>query len=453
MNPAKVPTATTGTIAARATPPGRGGIAVVRVSGPDCASVAERLLGGLPTPRLASLMPFRDAAGEAIDTGLALYFPAPHSFTGEDVLELHCHGGPVVCDLVLEAVTAAGARLAEPGEFTRRAFLNDKLDLSQAEAVADLIESGSRAAARAAQRSLRGDFATAVMHLNAAVTALRVHVEAALDFPDEDLDFLDDADLRARLDDVAQEFNLMEQRIRQGVLLRDGIQVVIAGRPNAGKSSLLNALAGYDAAIVTDVPGTTRDLVREHIDLGGLPLHVVDTAGLREAPGKVEAEGIRRAREQLAQADHALLVVDSNAGDRVRDLRAELPDTLDYTVVRNKVDLSGEPAGAADGHPEQIGLSALTGDGLPALVARLKAAVGFVEPGEDTLIARRRHLDALSRARAHFKAGRVQLLDHRAGELMAEELLAAQNALAEITGEFSSDDLLGEIFSRFCIGK
>jgi tRNA modification GTPase len=453
MNPPKVPPAATGTIAARATPPGRGGIAVVRVSGPDCTSVAGRLLDALPAPRMASLMPFRDSAGEAIDTGLALYFPAPHSFTGEDVLELHCHGGPMVCDLVLEAALAAGARLAEPGEFTRRAFLNDKLDLSQAEAVADLIDSSSRAAARAAQRSLRGDFAAAVMRLNAAVTALRVHVEAALDFPDEDIDFLDDAALRARLDEVAQEFDLMAQRIRQGVLLRDGIRVVIAGRPNAGKSSLLNALAGYDAAIVTDIPGTTRDLVREQIDLGGLPLHVIDTAGLRDAPGTVEAEGIRRAREQLAQADHALLVIDSNRGNDFDELRAELPEGLDYTVVHNKIDLSGEPAGAADACPGQIGLSALTGDGLPALVQRLKAAVGFAEPGEDTLIARRRHLDALARARSHFDTGRAQLLEHRAGELMAEELLAVQNALSEITGEFSSDDLLGEIFSRFCIGK
>jgi tRNA modification GTPase len=453
MTRPKLATAASETVAARATPPGRGGIAVVRVSGPDCRSVAERLLDELPAPRMARLLPFRDSSGECIDTGLALYFPAPHSFTGEDVLELHCHGGPVVCDLVLEAALAAGARLAEPGEFTRRAFLNDKLDLSQAEAVADLIDSGSRAAARAAQRSLRGDFADAVMHLNGAVTALRVHVEAALDFPDEDIDFLSDAGLLARLDEVTREFDAMEQRIRQGVLLRDGIRVVIAGRPNAGKSSLLNALAGYDAAIVTDIPGTTRDLVREHIDLGGLPLHVVDTAGLRDAPGVVEAEGIRRAREQLAQADHALLVIDSHDGDGLDELRAELPEGLDYTAVFNKIDLSGRPAGAADGRPEQIGVSALTGKGLPALVQRLKTAVGFVEPGEDTLIARRRHLDALSRARGHFDAGRLQLVEHEAGELMAEELLAVQNALAEITGEFSSDDLLGEIFSRFCIGK
>lgn len=453
MKRTKVPPAAPGTIAARATPPGRGGIAVLRVSGPGCRSIAERLLGSVPAPRLASLLPFRDATGEAIDTGLALYFPAPHSFTGEDVLELHCHGGPLVCDLVLESVLGAGARLAEPGEFTRRAFLNDKLDLSQAEAVADLIDSGSRAAARAAQRSLRGDFAASLMRLNSAVTGLRVHVEAALDFPDEDIDFLDDAGLRSRLDQVAGEFDALAQRIRQGVLLRDGIRVVIAGRPNAGKSSLLNALAGHEAAIVTDIPGTTRDLVQEHIDLGGLPLHVVDTAGLRDAPGKVEAEGIRRAREQLRQADHALLLVDSTAGDGLDQLREELPEGLAYTVVRNKIDLSGESAGPAEGRPEQIGLSALTGEGLPALVDRLKSAVGFLEPGEDSLIARRRHLDALARARTHFDAGCSQLLEQRAGELMAEELLAVQNALAEITGEFSSDDLLGEIFSRFCIGK
>jgi tRNA modification GTPase len=452
--PNKVPDPLAETIVARATPPGRGGIAVLRLSGPATPDIARSLLGELPAPRMASLRDFRDQAGATLDQGLALFFPAPHSFTGEHVLELHCHGGPVVCDMLLEVALQAGARLAEPGEFTRRAFLNDKLDLSQAEAVADLIDSGSRAAARAAQRSLRGDFAAAVMSLNAAVTALRVHVEAALDFPDEDIDFLDDPSLQARLAQVATEFDELAGRIRQGVLLRDGIHVVIAGRPNAGKSSLLNALAGYDAAIVTDLPGTTRDLVREQIDLGGLPLHIVDTAGLRDSPGQIEAEGIRRAREQLAQADYALLVIDSSdPADALASLRAELPDGLPYLVVRNKIDLSGEPSGIAADDPNRLGISALTGLGLDELVTRLQNSAGFEAPGEGSLIARQRHLQALRRARQHFDAGREQLLEQRAAELMAEELLAVQNALAEITGEFSSDDLLGEIFSHFCIGK
>jgi len=440
------------TIVARATPPGRGGVAIVRVSGPDAATIARAVCGELPVPRHATFMRFLDEHGEPVDSGIALYFAAPSSFTGEDVLELQGHGGPVVCELLVERILALGARLAEPGEFARRAFLNDKLDLSQAEAIADLIDSGSRAAARAASRSLDGAFSAAVTELNRKVTELRVFVEAAIDFPDEDIDFLDDTELRARLEDVDAEFARLEKTVRTGRLLRDGIHLVLAGRPNAGKSSLLNALTGFDAAIVTDVPGTTRDLVREQIDIDGLPVHLVDTAGLRAGEDIVEREGVRRAREQLAAADHALVVVDAGGEDDVAALVAELPDELSYTIVRNKVDLTDEPAGAVKPN-EPIAVSALTGAGIDELRDHIKRSVGFESVGASTITARQRHVDRLRVAREHFENAREQLLEHKAGELMADDLLQAQNALAEITGEFTSDDLLGEIFGGFCIGK
>ena len=440
------------TIVARATPAGTGGVAGIRISGADVRRIAQEILRQLPTPRYAVLGDFLDGDKEAIDTGLALFFPGPHSFTGEDVLELHAHGGAVVCELLIERVLALGARMAEPGEFSRRAFLNDKLDLSQAEAIADLIDSGSKSAARAAQRSMRGDFSAAVLALNQRVTQLRVHVEAAMDFPEEEIDFLDDAELRQRMDDVEQEFDDLEGVVRQGCLLRDGIQVVLAGRPNAGKSSLLNALAGYDAAIVTDIPGTTRDLVREHLDLEGLPVHIVDTAGLRRDAELVEREGIRRAKQQLAESDHALVIVDVTDKDTpLQSLVDELPDGLSFTVVRNKIDLTDEPAGAIS--TDTINVSARTGAGLDELRQRLKNAVGYQGGGEGTMTARQRHLASLNKARRHFHAGRRQLTENKAGELMAEELLQVQNALAEITGQFTSDDLLGEIFTSFCIGK
>jgi tRNA modification GTPase len=443
------------TIVARATPPGRGGVAVLRVSGPRVRAIGAAILGELPPPRHAALGGFRDADGNALDQGLALYFPAPHSFTGEDVLELHTHGGPVVCDMVCERVVQLGARIAQPGEFSRRAFLNDKLDLNQAEAIADLIDSGSRAAARAAHRSLQGRFSAAVVALTESVTGLRTWVEAAIDFPDEDIDFLAAGELHQRLDAVMVEFDQLESTVRQGVLLRDGVDVVLAGRPNAGKSSLLNALAGYEAAIVTELPGTTRDLVREQLDLDGLPVRIVDTAGLRPDPDRVEAEGIRRARAQLASADHALLVVDAStdAEAAAAELAAELPPDIGYTVVGNKVDLTGEPAGPAGHLPNWVNVSAKTGAGLEALREHLKARLGFEDPGEGTVIARQRHLDALRRARTHFEAARRQLVERQAGELMAEELREVQHALAEITGEFGSEDLLARIFASFCIGK
>ncbi len=442
------------TIVARATPAGRGGVGIVRVSGPRVRTIAGAVLGSCPEPRVATLQDFRDAGGQAMDTGLALFFPAPHSFTGEDVLELHAHGGPVLLDMLVERIVGLGARLAAPGEFSERAFLNDKLDLLQAEAVADLIDAGSRAAARAAHRSLSGEFSAAVLGLNEQVTALRMYVEAAIDFPEEEIDFLGTGELRRRLDTVAAEFDRIEATARQGRLLRDGIHVVLAGRPNSGKSSLLNGLAGYQAAIVTDVPGTTRDLVREQLDIDGLPVHVVDTAGLRETADIVEREGVLRTRGQLAVADLTLLVIDATDAAPPAPLLAEVPAGVPVVVVRNKIDLTGEQPGVdAVAEPAIARLSALTGAGLDDLRQLIKSRVGYGAPGEGTVIARQRHLDSIRRARAHFDAGREQLEANRAGELLAEELRVAQVALAEITGEFTSDDLLGRIFASFCIGK
>jgi tRNA modification GTPase len=418
-------------------------------------TVATKLIGRVPKPRHATITRFVDAAGETIDSGIALFFPAPHSFTGEDVLELQGHGGLIVSEMLIESVLDLGARLAGPGEFAQRAFLNDKLDLSQAEAIADLIDSGSKAAARAAHRSLNGQFSDAVMALNQKVTNFRVYVEAAIDFPDEEIDFLRDADITGYLEDIDTEFRRLDDTVRQGCLLRDGIVVVLAGRPNAGKSSLLNALAGYDAAIVTEIPGTTRDLVREHIELDGLPVYIVDTAGLRDSAEKVEQEGVRRARQQLGDADHALIIVDANAEGPggLNELLGQIPAGVSYTVVRNKIDLTGAAPGQDSSDANSVNVSALTGVGIDVLRQHIKQRVGFAADGEGTVTARRRHLDRLNEARKHFERGRSLLLEHRAGELMAEELLQVQNALAEITGEFTSDDLLGKIFGSFCIGK
>lgn len=443
------------TIVARATPPGRGGVAVIRVSGPAVPAIASAMLGELPRPRHATLSAFQDGRGESLDLGLAVYFPAPHSFTGEEVLELHAHGGTVLTDLLIERVLELGARMAQPGEFTRRAFLHDKLDLVQAEAIADLIDADSRAAARAAQRSLRGDFSTAVLALEEAVTQLRMWIEAAIDFPEEDIDFLDSAALRTRFAEVEASFDTLERTTRQGCLLRDGLRIVIAGRPNVGKSSLLNALAGYAAAIVTPIPGTTRDLVREHLDIDGMPIHIVDTAGLRATTDIVEQEGVRRAEAELTVADHALVVIDATHPDPAdtAQLIAGLPSALAYTVVNNKIDLGGARPGPLADAPDVINVSARTGAGLPELRERLRAVAGYQPAAEGMVTARRRHLEALREARRYFDAARRQLEGEGAAELMAEELLQVQNALAGIVGEFTSDDLLGRIFSAFCIGK
>jgi tRNA modification GTPase len=445
----------TDTIVALATPPGRGGIGVIRISGPAAPDLSLAILGRLPDPRLACFGHFLDGRGDPIDDGLALYFPAPHSFTGENVLELHGHGGPVVQDMLLARALELGARMAEPGEFSRRAFLNDKLDLAQAEAIADLIDSGSEQAARAALRSLEGEFSRRVNTLVEALVQCRIYVEAAIDFPEEEIDFLSDEEILRRIQSLFQAFDALERDARQGCLLQEGMRVVILGRPNAGKSSLLNALSGYEAAIVTEVPGTTRDVLRERIHIDGMPLHIIDTAGLRDDADRIEAEGMRRARHELTLADRVLLVTDAcrSGADGGQDLLAEVPANIPVSIVRNKIDLAMEAPGIREGIHTELSLSALTGEGVDLLRQHLKSCMGFRSGDSGTLSARRRHLDALRRAREHFEEGCRQLREQRAGELMAEELRVAQQALAEITGEFSSDDLLGRIFSSFCIGK
>ena len=436
------------TIAAVATPMGRGGIGVIRISGQQAAVVAEKVAGQLPSPRTAVFRRFRGADDVVIDEGLLLYFPGPNSFTGEDVIELQGHGGPVVMDTLLARILECGARVARPGEFSERAFLNDRLDLAQAEAIADLIDAGSREAAAAAVRSLQGAFSQRVNELVEKVIHLRLHVEAAIDFPEEEVDFLADAAIREQLDDIDAAFTTLSNSARQGRLLRDGLTVVLAGRPNAGKSSLLNLLAGQDAAIVTDVPGTTRDILREYLQVDGLPLHVLDTAGLRDDPDAIEGEGIRRAREAMRQADAILLVVDDTTVDMPDE---DFPPETPLVILRNKIDLSGRSAGRLG--DREIALSAQTGAGLEDLHDVLKQLVGHQVSGGGEFSARRRHLDALERASDHVARGRDALQETAAGELLAEELRIAQQHLNEITGEFTADDLLGRIFSSFCIGK
>jgi tRNA modification GTPase len=448
----------TDTIAAAATPPGRGGVGIVRISGPKVPELAAILLGGdLPRARHATFARFLDAQREPIDAGLALFFPAPHSYTGEHVLELHGHGGPLVMEALVSRAVELGARRAQAGEFTQRAFLNDKLDLAQAEAIADLIDAGSQQAARAAMRSLQGEFSAMVHGLTEAVIELRTYVEAAIDFPEEEIDFLADRELTARFQAVRDHFEGVSDSARQGRLLREGMTVVIAGRPNAGKSSLLNRLAGYDAAIVTPIAGTTRDVVRERISIDGMPLHVLDTAGLRSGGDAVEEEGMRRAHAEMRRADRVLFVIDAAADpDAVafREERERLPKDVPVTLVFNKCDLAvGIPVADTLTGPPRLVLSALSGKGLEELRAHLKDCMGYQTADGGTVSARRRHLEALSRARAHTEEAARQLTERRAGELVAEELRAAQRALSEITGEFTSDDLLGRIFAGFCIGK
>ena len=445
----------TDTIAAPATPPGRGGVGIVRVSGPDVPKLARALLGACPAPRRAEYRTFHDAAGEVIDAGIALYFPAPHSFTGEDVLELQGHGGPVVLDLILAATLTAGARHARPGEFSERAFLTGKLDLAQAEAVADLIDAASAQAARSALRPLQGVFSARIGVLVEELVQLRTYVEAAIDFPDEEVDFLADGEVGQRIEALRDALEHLRAGARQGRLLRDGMTVVLAGRPNAGKSSLLNALAGHDAAIVTDIPGTTRDVLRERILIDGMPLHIIDTAGLRESADPIEREGVRRAWKAIIDADRLLLIVDDCEGIGAEEeaILGRLPEGLARTVVLNKADLSGRPTGLseASGEPE-IRVCAKTGEGVDLLRKHLKALMGYHE-GEGEFTARRRHLEALDEAAGHLDSAAERLERDRAGELVAEELRLTQHALGQITGEFTSDDLLGRIFANFCIGK
>jgi len=447
----------TDTIVAAATPPGRGGIGIVRISGPKAPELAATMIGELPRPRQATLARFVDAASQPIDAGLALFFPAPHSYTGEHVLELHGHGGAVVLEALVSRAVELGARRAQPGEFTQRAFLNDKLDLAQAEAIADLIDAGSREALRAAMRSLQGEFSAMVRGLTEAVIELRSYVEAAIDFPEEEIDFLADRELSERFQGLKAHFEAVQASARQGKLLREGMTVVIAGRPNAGKSSLMNRLAGYEAAIVTPVAGTTRDVLRERIHLDGMPLHVLDTAGLREGGDLIEEEGMRRAQAEMQRADRVLFVIDAvddPAAHAFAEQRARLPADVPVTLVFNKCDLAvGLPVADTVSGPPQLSLSALTGEGLPQLRAHLKQVMGYHSADSGTVSARRRHLEALGRARQYTDAAQRLLTERRAGELVAEELRGAQQALAEVTGEFTSDDLLARIFAGFCIGK
>ncbi len=449
------------TIIAQATPPGRGGVGILRISGSRARDVAQAVLGKLPKPRHADYLAFYDASASVLDQGIALWFPGPHSFTGEDVLELQGHGGPVILDMLLRSIlTLPGVRIARPGEFSERAFLNDKLDLAQAEAIADLIDASSEQAARSAMNSLQGAFSTRVNTLVEALTHLRIFVEAAIDFPDEEIDFLSDGKIEAQLNSVITSLDAVRAEAHQGSLLREGMKVVIAGRPNAGKSSLLNALAGREAAIVTDIAGTTRDVLREQVHIDGMPLHIIDTAGLRTASDEVERIGIERAWQEIEQADRVLFMVDGTTTDATDpaqiwpDFMARLPARLPVTVVRNKADITGETPGLSEvNNHSLIRLSARNGDGIDALREHLKSCMGFDTSMEGGFLARRRHLQALEQAATHLQQGKEQLLGARAGELLAEELRLAQQHLSEITGEFTSDDLLGRIFSSFCIGK
>ncbi|APX64212.1 tRNA uridine-5-carboxymethylaminomethyl(34) synthesis GTPase MnmE [Acinetobacter schindleri] len=448
----------TTTIAAIATPPGRGGVGVIRLSGPKSYAIAQALTQKeLPKARFAGFRQFYDAAGEVMDEGLAICFPNPNSFTGEDVVELQGHGGPVIQNALLARLLELGATVAKAGEFSMRAFENGKLDLVQAEAIADLIDATSQAAARSAVRSLQGAFSTKVNAVLEQLIHLRLHVEAAIDFPEEEIDFLADGKILNLLDGVSSAVTQVQQSARQGQLLREGLQVVIAGKPNAGKSSLLNALAGIERAIVTDIAGTTRDVLHEKITLNGLPITLTDTAGLRETGDIVEKEGIRRAIKEIEQADLLLLVYDLSQGDDPLQLAqeyfAEHIEPKRLMLIGNKADLTGAEAIIGDFQGfRHITVSAKQEMGVQALIEAITVHAGF-QPEEDTFIARTRHLDAMKRTQVYLAEAREQLVIYNAGELVAESLRLAQNALGEITGDFSADDLLGKIFGSFCIGK
>jgi tRNA modification GTPase len=446
------------TIAAIATAPGRGGVGIVRVSGKKVVKIAEAVLGQLPKPRYAVYGDFVGKEGEVLDKGIALYFPNPHSFTGEDVLELQAHGGPVVLQWLLNRVVELGARLAEPGEFSKQAFMNDKLDLAQAEAIADLIDSSSEQAARSALRSLQGDFSREVNALVESTIRLRIYVEAAIDFPEEEIDFLSDGKVAADLQGILDRLHSVFDSAKQGALLREGMSVVILGRPNAGKSSLLNALSGRESAIVTDIAGTTRDIVKEEINIDGMPLHILDTAGVREATDQVEKIGIERAWQALDSADRVLVMLQAGEAIHAEDqiILDRLPANIPVTLIRNKIDLiSHAPMVEVEATSQRtvVWLSAKQKLGLELLRDHLKTEMGFKQMGEGVFMARKRHLDALELALSWTLNGQQQLEGPAAGELLAEDLRLAQQALSEITGRFTSDDLLGRIFTSFCIGK
>ncbi|WP_373018488.1 tRNA uridine-5-carboxymethylaminomethyl(34) synthesis GTPase MnmE [Thiomicrorhabdus sp.] len=444
------------TIAAIATAPGRGGVGIVRVSGKHALQIAETVLKRTPKPRYAHYGPFYGSRNEVLDQGIALFFPGPHSFTGEDVLELQAHGGPVVLEWILNRVVELGARLAEPGEFSKQAFMNDKLDLAQAEAIADLIEASSDQAARSALRSLQGEFSAQVDQLVEEMTQLRIYVEAAIDFPEEEIDFLSDGKVAGQLRHILDRLHAVFASAQQGALLREGMSVVILGRPNAGKSSLLNALSGRESAIVTDIAGTTRDIVKEEINIDGMPLHILDTAGVREATDQVEQIGIERAWRALDDADRVLVML--QAGEQIHPedqvILDKLPGHIPVTLIRNKIDLiNHEPMVEQQGERTVIWLSAKQKQGLNLLTEHLKTVMGYQQTSEGVFMARKRHLDALQTALQWTENGMHQLEAFAAGELLAEDLRLAQEALSEITGRFSSDDLLGRIFTSFCIGK
>jgi tRNA modification GTPase len=448
----------TDTIAAIATPGGRGGIGIIRVSGPQCSTICTALAGCTPAPRQAAYTAFRDADGRVIDRGVVLYFAKPASYTGEDVLELHCHGGHTLPAMLLQRVLELGARLADPGEFTQRAFLNGKLDLVQAEAVADLVDSGSRRAARSAMRSLEGEFSARINDLVETVIAARVHVEGALDFPDEELELLSTAGVQQQLQECLNALQEILRRADAGRRLREGVHMVILGRPNVGKSSLLNRLTRSERAIVTDIPGTTRDLIEEQVIIGGVVSSIVDTAGLRESGDVIEQEGMERALAAAQAADILLLIEDAAAtdsGDRGAGILQSLPQDKEVVYIHNKIDLVGQAPSSETGEDGRtvIRLSAKTGAGLPMLQDRLQELAGQGAEGEDVILARVRHVHALERARDSLAQGLQRLSDHGSLELLAEDLRTAQQDLGEITGAVSRDDLLGEIFSRFCIGK
>lgn len=442
------------TIVAIATPPGRGGVGIVRLSGPAAYSIASLLSHDQSfTPRVAHYRSFYDENNELIDQGLVLFFKAPHSFTGEDVIELQVHGSPIVLDKLVQLCVQKGAKIANPGEFSERAFLNDKMDLTQAEAVADLIHAHSLTAARMALRSLQGEFSNKINQFNHQIVQLRLLTEAAIDFPEEEIDFLNDGKILTRLQQLITILDTIHAEAHQGTIIREGLSIVIAGRPNAGKSTLINALAGRDVAIVTDIAGTTRDVMREYVLLDDIPLHLIDTAGLHDSDDVVEKEGIKRAWAELRQADCVLLVIDAHHPEdpAVLDkaVQVELPMNVPIIRIFNKIDTLGK-------HPKDDGnsvyISAKQGTGLSLLKNKIKELVGY-QPSEGQFLARRRHIQALDKAKEYLATGLHQLTHHRAGELLAEDLRLAHNALSTITGEFTSDDLLGEIFSTFCIGK
>jgi len=454
----------TDTIVALATAPGRGGIGIIRISGKQTQKITKSITGQNLAPRKAYHLPFQDHKKQEIDEGIALYFEKPNSFTGEDVLELQGHGGPVVLDMLLKEVVSLGARIARPGEFSQRAFLNDKMDLLKAEGIADLIAASSEQAVKSAINSLQGTFSQAINELVEKLIQLRMYVEAAIDFPEEEIDFLSDGKVVGDLENIEKKLQNIQSQANQGAILREGIQVVIAGKPNAGKSSLLNALSKRESAIVTHIPGTTRDLLKEEINIDGIPAHIIDTAGLRESEDEVEKIGIKRAWDQIEKADLLLMVVDEEASPNLKidtlwsQLSKQKRPQIPCILIKNKIDkLSLSPKVYKEKHNNQhqttIALSAKKQQGIDLLTTEIKKEIGYQQTGEGTYLARTRHLQALQKAAEAIEQGKIQILEFHAGELLAEELRQAQLSLSEITGAFSADDLLGEIFSSFCIGK